>query len=303
MLETYSVSLGVAVRPIWVAAEKWSRISRQAESSAALPRWHSSITIRSKKSGRELPEQLLPLLGPGDRLVEAEVDLVRRVDPPLLVESERQVDLAAVVPLDGLAPRAELGHGGAERPEVVDHRLVDQDVPVGEEEDALLAARLPQPPDDLEGGIGLAGAGRHDQEEPVLALSDGFDRGVDGVDLVVARPLAAAVVVVVLEDHLLCLGRQALPGSVFRPERGRRRKLIEPEGGLPLLAGAGSIVEHEAIAVRREDEWDLKRLGILQRLLHARRRCYGCCPWPRSGRSECWACSRERNRLAWPCPG
>jgi hypothetical protein len=103
-----------------------------------------------------------------------------------------------------------------------------------------------------------------------LALGDGFDRGVDGVDLVVARPLAAAVVVVVLEDHLLCLGCQALPGSVSRPERGRRRKLIEPEGGLPLLAGAGSIVEHEAIAVGREDEWDLKRLGILQGLLHAR---------------------------------
>ena len=51
MLETYSVSFGVAVRPICVAPEKWSRISRQAESSAALPRWHSSITIRSKKPG------------------------------------------------------------------------------------------------------------------------------------------------------------------------------------------------------------------------------------------------------------
>jgi hypothetical protein len=51
MLETYSVSFGVAVRPIWVAALKWSRISRQAESSAALPRWHSSMTIRSKKPG------------------------------------------------------------------------------------------------------------------------------------------------------------------------------------------------------------------------------------------------------------
>ena len=43
--------LGVAVRPICVRAEKYSRISRQAESSAALPRWHSSMTIRSKKPG------------------------------------------------------------------------------------------------------------------------------------------------------------------------------------------------------------------------------------------------------------
>src|SRR6185312_628794 len=46
-----AVSLGVAVRPICVADLKYSRISRQAESSAALPRWHSSITIRSKKLG------------------------------------------------------------------------------------------------------------------------------------------------------------------------------------------------------------------------------------------------------------
>ncbi len=76
---------------------------------------------------------------------------------------------------------------GAERAEVVHHRLVDQDVAVGEEEDALLAAGLPQPPDDLEGGVGLAGAGRHDQQDAVLALGDGLDRGVDGVDLVVAR--------------------------------------------------------------------------------------------------------------------
>ena len=32
-------------------AEKYSRISRQAASSSALPRWHSSTTIRSKKPG------------------------------------------------------------------------------------------------------------------------------------------------------------------------------------------------------------------------------------------------------------
>ena len=51
MFETYLVSFGVAVRPIWVAEEKYSRISRHAESAAALPRWHSSITMRSKNPG------------------------------------------------------------------------------------------------------------------------------------------------------------------------------------------------------------------------------------------------------------
>jgi hypothetical protein len=51
VLKALPVSLGVAVRPIWVAAPKQLRMSRQAESSAALPGWHSSMLMRSKKSG------------------------------------------------------------------------------------------------------------------------------------------------------------------------------------------------------------------------------------------------------------
>jgi hypothetical protein len=37
---------------------------------------------------------------------------------------------------------AELGHGALEGAEVVDHGLVDQDVAVGQEQDALLGAQL-----------------------------------------------------------------------------------------------------------------------------------------------------------------
>ncbi len=131
-----------------------------------------------------------------------------------------------VVALDGLGAGAELGHGRTEGAEVVDHGLVDQDVAVGQEQDAFLAPGLPQPPDDLKGGVGLAGAGGHDQQDAVLALGDGLDRRVDGVALVVARLLAAAVVVVGLQDDRLLRGREALPGAVSVPERfqgwGRR---------------------------------------------------------------------------------
>ena len=70
-----------------------SRGSRARRSPrAALPRWHSSMTIRSKKSGENSRVELLPLLRPGDRLVEAEIDLVGGVDPALLVERQRQID-------------------------------------------------------------------------------------------------------------------------------------------------------------------------------------------------------------------
>jgi hypothetical protein len=41
---------GGAVMPIWVAGSNQSRISRQLLSSRALPRWHSSMMMRSKKS-------------------------------------------------------------------------------------------------------------------------------------------------------------------------------------------------------------------------------------------------------------
>ena len=42
--------------------------------------------------GGQLLEQLLAILRTGDGLVEPEVDLVRRVDAPLLVDRDRQVD-------------------------------------------------------------------------------------------------------------------------------------------------------------------------------------------------------------------
>src|SRR6185312_15349770 len=88
MFETYLVSFGVAVRPIWVAAEKYSRISRHAESSAALPRWHSSMTIRSKNPGENSRNSFLALLRAGNGLIEAEIDFIGSVDPALFVEGQ-----------------------------------------------------------------------------------------------------------------------------------------------------------------------------------------------------------------------
>ena len=97
--------------------------------------------------GRELLVDVAGLLGAGDGLVEGEVDFVGLVDLSLL----------------------DLGHRRAERLEVVGLGLVDEDVAVGEEQDALLDAGLPEPPDDLERGVGLAGAGGHDKQDAVLA--------------------------------------------------------------------------------------------------------------------------------------
>ena len=75
-----------------------------------------------------------------------------------------------VLGLDCLRARAQLRHRALERAEVVDHRLVDEDVAVREVEDPLLAPALPESPDDLKRRVGLACAGRHDEQHTVLAL-------------------------------------------------------------------------------------------------------------------------------------
>ena len=170
-----------------------------------------------EEAGRKLPVDFLVFLWPGDRLVESEIDFKGRINEVLLVEGLRHVDLVAIVALDGPGMFRQLGHRPAEGAEIVHHGLVDQHVAVGKEQDALLASRLPQPPDDLKCGVGFARAGGHDEQDAVLALGDGLDGGVDGVDLVIARRLAAAVVVIVLEDDLFGFGVEAFPGPVAGP--------------------------------------------------------------------------------------
>ena len=168
-----------------------------------------------KEAGREFPEKLLALLRPCDGLVKPQVNLICGVDAAFLIQRRSELDLGAVLALDGLGPRAEFGHGRAKGTEIIHHRLIDENVTVGKKENALLPPRLPQSPDNLKGGVGLAGAGGHDKEDSVLALGDGFYRCVDRVGLIVARILAAAILKIILQDDLLLLGRQSLPGAVF----------------------------------------------------------------------------------------
>src|SRR5690606_23739166 len=51
-----SLRFGVAVRPSCTAGEKYSRMPRQLLSSFAPPRWHSSMMMKSKKSGGYSPK-------------------------------------------------------------------------------------------------------------------------------------------------------------------------------------------------------------------------------------------------------
>lgn len=159
-----------------------------------------------------------------------------------------------------------VGHGALEGAKVVDHGLVDEDVAVGQKQDALFGAALPQAPDDLEGGVRFAGAGGHDQQHAVLPGSNGFDRTVDGVELVVARGFVGGVI---KPSDAAFFGGPALPGAVAVPQLLWRREFFEGEVLLQHAGGQGSIADHKAIAVAGEAEGHIQQLGIVQRLAHA----------------------------------
>ena len=178
--------------------------------------------------GRELLEDVLRFLGARDRLVQGQVDF------------ERLVDLAVLDP----------GHSPTEGLEVFVPGLGEKDVAVGEKEDAFLHPCLPQAPNDLERGVGLAGAGGHDQQDAILLMRDGLDHLVDGVQLVVARRLARGIGVVVLGYDGSGRVGQAFPRAVTAPEIVRAGELVELQLRLDLAGLAGAVAEQKAGTIR-----------------------------------------------------
>lgn len=147
--------------------------------------------------GWELAVDLLPLLTASHGLIECQIDFVVLLDLTV----------------------GDLVHHFAKGREVLLHGLVDQDVAVRQEENAFLGLCLPQPPDDLEGGVGLASTSSHDQQHALLALGNSFDGAVDGHALIVARLLATAISVERLLDKLDGGGfNKPLPLLVKRPQ-------------------------------------------------------------------------------------
>src|SRR5262249_40198662 len=109
-------------------------------------------------------------------------------------------------------------HDGAERLEVVDERLVHQYVPIGKKQDTLDNSGLPEAPDDLKCGVGLASPRRHHEKHPPLAIRYSFDSSVDCIYLVVARFLARGIVVVRLNHQTFSFVLDAAESLVPLPE-------------------------------------------------------------------------------------
>ena len=121
--------------------------------------------------------------------------------------------------------------------------------------------------DDLERGVGFAGACGHDQQDALLPARNDFDRAVDGGALVVARGLTGVVVVL---GHAAHLGRPTLPGAITAPQFLRRGELVKAEVFLQHAIGHRGVAEHKAVAVAGEAEGHVKELGVVDGLGHAR---------------------------------
>ena len=118
--------------------------------------------------GKQLAEMFLVIIA-HQLLIQREVNLVGR-DGAFVVL--RHVDFVGDL---------------LQRGKVLLDGLVHQNVPVRQIQNLSLHAALQQPVHDLEGGVGLARAGGHDQKKPLLPPGDSIHRTVDGVALVIAR--------------------------------------------------------------------------------------------------------------------
>ena len=149
---------------------------------------------------------------------------VRAVGKPLV---KREVDVVGGVDLLVL----DDGHRVLEVAEVTPDSLVNQRGAVGQKEDAFFQAALPKTVDDLESGVGLTCARRHDEEVAFVAFVRGnrFDGAVNGDLLVVAGYAACSVSVVFLSHHRFGGIGDSFVRLVFVPEHFRARKSVQGE--------------------------------------------------------------------------
>ena len=177
----------------------------------------------------------------------------------LLIEG--QVQFIGAVQLFALDFRHDL----CKRLEVLLHGLVNEDIAVSKEQDLFLATGFPKAVDDLKRSIGLAGAGRHNEENAVLPTGYRINGAVDGDTLIVARSLITRLEIVRLGDELLLLRREVLVPDMSLPKILRRGKLLKRQ--FTLFAGF-HIVFQETIAIRAVHKRNVQHFGIFDGLLH-----------------------------------
>ena len=250
--------------------------------------------------GREVIEYRAPVavVAAGAAMAFVDDDQIEEVRPVLAEHvfvggGQRLIDAEVHVPALAHVAPGDLVAGIAKRREHLGHRVIDQDVAVGQEQDLRAAvfacavdprhpwrgpcgrtacvqicsrricpAAVPQLPAELKRHAGLASAGGQGGEHALLAEQDGLDHAVDRDLLVVARHLAGDQV-----EGFEQVGRGGI-----RQRRCRRQPL--PEFGrcgeaIHLALGADGVVDlDDTVAVGGIGELEAENLGVLSGLLH-----------------------------------
>lgn len=199
-------------------------------------------------------EQGVDVAGDRHRLVAREVDLAARVDP-------------ALDPMDRVVAER--------RPEVLAHRLGQQHVEIGQEQNAKRPVRADgavvgaQLRDDLHRGEGLPGAGGHEQQDPPAPRGDRLECTVHGDGLVPAGSDHVAVdvdalAVERLSDERGSVGVEPVPRLEGGPQLGRRGERVDVAFG-----ACGQVVLDDAPPVGRVRDSDVELLGVAESLAHA----------------------------------
>ena len=102
---------------------------------------------------------------PGDGLIQRQMNFIGRID----------------------CASADFCHRIAKGLEVVIFGLIDQDIAVRQKQNAFFTFRFPSAPDNLKGGIGFTGAGRHHQQNTIFTRRHCFYRAVNRLQLIVTR--------------------------------------------------------------------------------------------------------------------
>ena len=177
----------------------------------------------------------------------------------LLIEG--QIQLVGAIQLFAL----DFCHDLCKRLEVLLHGLVNEDIAVSKEQNFFLSAGFPKAVNDLESGIGLAGAGRHHEENAVLPTGYCVNGAVDSDALIVARGLITRLEIIRLSDELLLLRREVLVADMPLPESLRRGKLLKRQ--FTLFPGL-HIVFQETVAIRAVHKRDVQHFCVFDGLLH-----------------------------------
>ena len=153
-----------------------------------------------------------------------------------------------------------------QRGKILLNGLIYKDVSIRKIQHLALHSALKQAINDLKSSIGLAGAGRHNEQKPLLTASNCIYGAVNCNSLVIAGRISILAGIIGLADRcLLCWAKSGFPLKSFN-QFCLRRKVFQAE--LALLAGK-KVMFRKSVPIGAKCKGKIQHPRILHRLLQS----------------------------------